>query len=234
MLLTAKIDQRKLAAAIRKAVKGVGESGGQGLARWGVECCRSLSRATQPWGVSPKSHAKGVGAIYKDARNVLLEVPAASPSNRRAVHSVKEAYEWVEVNRTRRRARTAELPIDQRKLCTTAIFHGACKIRIARVGFAKAGWIEAGQEIARTQQGLEKIQIGKGWIPWAQRASSGKKIGSGSLRGSLTSPHAIISSLVSYSGVSDVLAPSQAVRAVSMAGKNILKRYEKILSRKLK
>ncbi len=230
-MLTAKIDTAALRRSIKRAVKAVGETGEQATARWGVECCRGLAKQTQVWGASKEISAKQIGAIYKDAKNVLIVIPEISKGSRRALKSVQDVYDWIEANRTRKSRRTSELSDRDKKICDRGTFMGACKMRIAKAGIAKGGWIDAGMEIASKYPTLDRISIGKGFIPWAAKQATMRSIGIGSMRKSWMSPSAIAENLVRYSG--GVLSQKLAQRAVLWAGKSVLKRYENVLKNRL-
>jgi hypothetical protein len=231
-VLTAKIDTATLRRSIKRAVKAVGETGEQATARWGVECCRGLAKQTQVWGSPSKIPPKQIGAIESDAKNVVMVINNPRPNDKRILKSARDVYDWVELNRTRRRGRTAKLDVRDKKICTQSVFDAACKMRIAKAGEAKGGWIRAGMEIASRYLTLDRVKIGKGFIPWAARHAS-RNIGTGTMKGGW-SPTAMLENIVRYSNDKNVLSLKLAQRAILWAGKNVLKRYEKVLENRLK
>ena len=235
-MLTAKIDTETLARGLHKMAALVNESGVDATARWGVQLCRELARQTQPWGVSGTAYKKQVGAIMEDALNVVLVVKGnVGPRNKRGLHTAEAVNDWIEINRTRRRSRTAKLSHQDRKICTESVFKAAMAIRIKRALLAKAGWIASGLEIAASQHGLDQIHISADYIPRASKLARERQgnIGRGAMDKTPNNPTATLDNLLGHSRSNYVLSFSAIDRAITWAGKATLIRYEKILGRKL-
>ncbi len=171
-MFTAKIDRPKLEASLKRAAMAFGETSQQSVIRWGVSVCRDLAKQTQAWGDNAKARKTQEGAMIADAYNVILIVDVMGAKNKRALRSPEEVGDWIELNRTRRRARTAHLNFADKKVTTRAIFDRAMKIRFKRVGMAKGGWLGAGMTLARAQSGQDRINIGKNFLSYAQKHAS--------------------------------------------------------------
>lgn len=233
-MLTARIDERKLQADLRKAAKAFGESGNQGVVRWSIQVCRELARQTQAWGADRgKSLGKQIGAIRGDAKNVVIIVQDANlpKSGRRVITSASALNDWIEINRTRRRARTAKLPDEEKRICSVETFEDAMRIRTAKAGMAKGAWIGAGMDIAMRQTGTGKINIGKNYIGWAHRH---KTRGRGTVQKAPWSPSATMANNLNYASDKSVLSDARIKRAVMWGLKNTIKWYEKATEAKLK
>lgn len=235
-MLTARIDTESLNRSLTKAARAIGETGVDAVARWGVQLCRELARQTQPHGISGKAYKMQVGAIMEDALNVLLVVKGnVGPRNKRGLHTAEAVNDWIEINRTRRRSRTAKLAHQDRKICTESVFKAAMAIRIKRALLAKAGWIASGFEIAASQHGLDQIHISADYIPRASKLARERQgnIGKGKMDKTPNNPSATLDNLLSHSRSNYVLSFSAIDRAITWAGKATLIRYKKILERKL-
>lgn len=227
-MITAQLDRSKLEKSLKTFAKTFGDSNSQAIARWGVQVCRELAFESQAYG-KKDSKQKQHGAIIKDAYNVILIKEKIGQSNKKSLRNPEEVNEWIELNRTRRRARTAKLPISERKVCTPAIFQKAIKVRLARAGMAKGGWLGAGQQIASYQTGGEKITIGKNFLAWTQKHKS---------NGSATKPLAgffpstKLTNQAAHSSSPYVLPDSRAKRAIDWGLKKTVKWYRKALREK--
>jgi len=142
------------------------------------------------------------------------------------VGAVEEVNDWIEIHRTRRRGRTAVLPIHERKAVDRAIFKKAMAIRYKRAGMAKGGWIGAGQEIAKAQAGQERVNIGKNFLSYAQKHGH---FGSARRPKSGWSPTVGITNKVAHSGDKNVLTSAAPKRAFDWSLKKTLKWYSKAL-----
>lgn len=187
----------KLERSLKRYSKNFGETTAQAVIRWSIQTCRELAIETQAWGRKGKANKvtgqsnsprqAQIGAMKEDAFNVLLVVDSftatgggktmrATNQGRsynvqvgKILKSEKAVNDWIELNRTRRRARTAKLPIEERRVCTAEIFKKAINARSVAAGMAKGGWIGAGNNIARAQQGSGKMGIGVGFLKYAQK-----------------------------------------------------------------
>jgi len=252
-VITAKFDRPKLERSLKRASKAFGDTTAQAVCRWGVFTCRDLAVQTQAWGrtrygkgtkkdspqmpsggkntVDPKM-AKGVqeGAMFIDALRVILIRDVVGPKNKKALRSAGEVNDWIEVNRTRRRGRTAKLSIDQRKVCTPKVFKDAMRIRFKLAGMAKGAWLGAGQDIAKAQQGADRINIGKGYLSWTQKHS---RRGHGTPAKSGWSPSAILKNNAAHSASPHVVSARAKNESISAGLDKTVKWYNKALKAKL-
>lgn len=174
---------------MKRFAKDFGETSSQAVVRWSVQTCRELAVETQAWGKQAKKTKDAQrGAMIADAYNVLLVAERAIPRNKsyqcintkgifyasksKFLESASEVNNWIELNSTRRSARTAKLHPKDRKVCTRKTFDKAMRARLKRAGIAKGGWLGAGQDIAKAQTGQGKINIGKNFLGYAQKHSA--------------------------------------------------------------
>jgi hypothetical protein len=233
----ADIDRPKLERSLKRFAKDFGETNAQALVRWSVNACRELAFETQVWGRS-KTKGKQEGAILADSYNVLLVVDKLTPAGRsyrvqnqgksysvRADQVLTDAEainDWIEVNRTRRRGRTAKLPPTERMVCDAATHKKAMRVRYARAGMAKGGWIGAGQDIATAQKGQDRITIGKNYLSYAHKHA---KFGSAKRPRGGWSPFAEITNRVAHSSNKNVLTSAAPARAFAWSLKKTVKWY---------
>jgi hypothetical protein len=242
-VISADIDRPKLERSLKRFAKEFGETNAQALVRWSVNACRELAVETQVWGKT-KTKAKQEGAIISDAYQVLLVVDELTATGRgykstnqgktyyvsahQVCLSAEDANDWIEINRTRRRARTAHLPISERKVCDRSVFKKAMKGRSARAGMAKGAWLGAGQEIARAQKGQERVNIGKNFLSYAQKHG---KFGSAIKPRGGWKPFCEISNRVAHSSDKNVLTAAAPGRAFAWSLKKTVKWYSSALRR---
>jgi hypothetical protein len=233
----------KLERTLRHFAKDFGETSAQAVVRWSVQTCRELAVETQAWGKSG-TKKKQIDAIISDAYHVMLvaETAKKTPKGYRCTNSSGTFYtsdrkflndaagvnNWIELNRTRRRARTAHLSPQDRMVCTRRVFNQAIKLRSKRAGMAKGGWLVAGQEIARAQVGQDKIAIGKNFLGYAQKAGAG--FGSARKPESGFNPAAFVTNKVSHVSSSHVMKPSAYDKALGFGLKKTLNWYRKAVN----
>ena len=209
--------------------------------RWSVQACREFAFETQVWG---KSKTKGVqeGAILADSYNVLLVVDSLKSSGRgykaenrgktyyaqahKVLLSPEQINDWIELNRTRRRARTAKLAVEDRKICDRATHAKAMRIRYKAAGMAKGGWLGAGMDIARAQTGQDRINIGKNFLGYAQKHSH---FGSSIKPREGWSPASYLTNRVGHSGNSHVLKSGASKKAIEFGLSKTVKWYASAL-----
>lgn len=168
--------------------------------------------------------------MVADAYNVILIVPKVGASNKKGLHSPGEVSEWIELNRTRRGARTAKLPISERKVCTEAIFKSAMRERFKRAGMAKGAWLGAGQDIAKHQTGQDRINIGKNFLAYTQKHASK---GHGVPAKSGFSPVAVLENRAAHSASKNVVSDRARRDAVAWGARKTIAWYRKALKAKL-
>jgi len=244
-MIKAELDQPKLERSLKRFAKGYGDTQAQAVIRWSVQVCRELALETQavPKDKSENPRKKQEGAMMKDAMNVLLVVETLEKTRgngyratnqgkkygvtaRKALLDAEQVNNWIEINRTKRNARTAQLPLTERMVCDMATFKAAMKIRLARAGMAKGAWLGAGMDIARAQTGSEKMNIGKNFLSYTQkhqRWGDAKKPVSG------WKPAASITNKLAYSGNSRVLHKSSISKAIKYGLSKTVKFYQKAL-----
>ena len=228
MKLTGKMDLAKLTAGLEKYANQVGETGKDATARWSVQLCRELARQTQVFGVDRvKSYERQVNTIYKDFLNVVIVVPNGRPTNKRYLASTVDLIGWVKSNR-RKGNRTNKLSYPDKKLCTQTTLNRAVEYELLKIGMAKGGWLGAGMFLAAEQTGLDRIGIGKSYIPWAYRNT---QHGRGHMDKQPHHPTATLENQAAYTASSYVLTESHIDRAITWAGKNILTAYNKRIER---
>jgi len=238
-VIKAKIDRPQLEKSLKKFAKLFGETSAQAVVRWSVQTCRELAMETQAWG-KVQTKKKQEGAILADAYNVLLVVDTLKSTGKgyrvtnqgksysvaasKVLKSPGEISDWIEIHRTRRRGRTARIPIEERKVVSRKDFKAGMKERIARSGMAKGAWLGAGQAIARAQTGQEKINIGKNFLGYAQKHSG---------RGTATKPTngwrpiCGLTNHTAHSASKNVLSDAGMRRSVDFGLRKTVKWYEK-------
>lgn len=229
-MIKAEVDVPKLMKSLRGAAKAFGESTQQALVRWSIQTCRELAVETQAWGRS-KTLVKQKGAIIADAYNVLaVRDQGQRMTKSRTLHTAAEVNEWIEINRTRRRGRTAKLSRFEKKDVTRKVFKAAMTERYKRAGMAKGGWIGAGKRIAARQTGQERINIGKNFLSYAH-----KHDGLGAARLSLNpfKPLSFLTNKASHIASRHVLRPQAYRQSAISALRPTIKQYRKMLRNKL-
>lgn len=221
-----KTDERQLERSLAAASKAFGESTEQSLYRWGVQIARDLAGATQAFGKGKKTKDIQNKAIYFDALNVCRIV-----QDRPSLKTPQECFEWIERHRTRRRRRTAELPMDQKKTVTAAILNEALNVKRMRSGMAKGAWFGSGIQLSNKQTGIQKVNIGKNFLPHAQKFAH---FGNAKTKRSVFSPKIELNNTVRHSADPQVLTQSRKTNAVKRALINVLKWYDKATTAKFK
>jgi hypothetical protein len=243
----AEFNRPKLQASLKRYSKFFGDTTAQAVVRWGVQTCRDLAFETQVSGATkkkkgakegPTKWANGTqeGAMIKDAYNVLLIVEEPTMrfgqrGNKKRLKTPAQVNDWIEINRTRRRARTAKLPISGRKIVSEAIFKKAMMQRFKMAGMAKGGWLGAGMDLAKYQTGGFKISIGKNFMSWTQKHSH---FGKATKPQEGWRPSSRITNAVNHTASPHVLQPARAKRAIDFALKKTVKWYSTALNEKNK
>jgi hypothetical protein len=244
--LGAELDMKKFEDSLLKFSKSFGDTTQQAVIRWGVQASRELAVATAVFGgrgggnfTAGKTRDRQLRAIWSDALNVILAVDNLKKtrsgylvtnqgksyyvSASKVLNSESEVNQWIRINRTRRRRRTAKLSVDEKRVALRKTVERAVKARHKATGQAKGGWLDAGQKLSRNQTGGQRIAIGKGFIGYAQK-SGGK--GSGVVNKSAFSPSVTLENHVSHSGDSSVLSASSAKKAINDALPMTIKWYK--------
>jgi hypothetical protein len=221
-------DKKMLEQSLKKASKAFGESTEQSTFRWGVQIARDLAGYTQAFGRGKQAKEKQIGAIWRDALNVCIQV---KESEKAQLNSEAEAIAWINQHRTRRGKRTAVLPENKRKSIKRSMLETVIVRKSERVGSAKGAWIGAGQDIARKQIGMKKIAIGKNFLGYAQKfASEGRAI----VKKKIFDTDATLANSIEHTANPYVLRDNQKQKAVNSALNRTIKWYEKAATAKLK
>jgi hypothetical protein len=239
-VIEAEFDIPKLEASLKKAMAAFGDTNKQAVTRWAVQVGRELAVSTQVYGKT-RTRQKQQWAIENDARNVIFPVDSMRPSKTgktvrakfqgkssnwpksRVLNNESEVNDWIEMNRTRRRARTAKIPLSEAAICTLAVFNKAMKTRFARAGMAKGGWLGASNQAAGMQTGAQRMPIGKNFLSYAQKHG---KSGSATLqRGDGFKPIAALHNKVSYSSSPHVLSKAEISKSIGFGLRKTINWY---------
>lgn len=227
------VDTRKLKHDLERWSKMVGETGEQAVARYGVQVCRGLARQTSVWGLGNVPLEKQKRAIEIGLRCVTSVRNNVETSHFRALNSAGEVVAWVQRNRKGRfRKYSKLLPVSERKWASRAVFQQALRMMHKMAFIAKGGWIGAGMDIAKQQAGLDRINIGKNYLPQAAA-----HVGFGKARMNNNNPHnpfAFLDNNAAHTKSSWVLSQSKIDREMKFAERAVITRYKKIIERKSK
>lgn len=240
-MIEAKFDMPKLERSLKRASKAFGDSTQQAVARWSVQCGRELAVSTQVYGKSGTRQKQNF-AIEADARKVIFPVDSFRPSKTgrtarytwrgksgnwpqsRVLKDAAAVNDWIEQNRTRRRGRTAKLPFAELAICEASVFKAAMKIRFARSGMAKGGWLGAGKDAVKFQKGAQRITIGKNFLSYAQKHGH---LGNAKLRGgTVFQPVADLENRAPHVSSPSVLSKSEIGVAVGFGLRKTIKWYQ--------
>jgi hypothetical protein len=223
----AELDHKLLEKNLKKASKAFGDSTAQSTFRWGVQIARDLSGATQAFGRGKKAQQDQVIAIWMDALQVINRVPDGKKAT---LTNAQMVITWIDQNRTKKGKRTRLLPDSEKKTATESALHEAVKIKSVRAGMAKGAWIGAGMDIAKRQEGMQKISIGKNFLGYAQKYSS---LGNSVVKKKIFDCDATLTNTTKQSASSYVLRENQKQKAVKTGLKKTIKWYEKAGTAKL-
>lgn len=238
-MIEAKFDMPKLLKSLDKAAANFGETNQTAVARWGVQTCRALAVSTQAFGKTG-TRKKQELAIEADARRVIYPVDQIKPSRTgrsvRATHEGKsfnwpqdrtlkneaEVNAWIDAHRKDGKHRTERLPFPELAICTLRVFKKAMKLRAVNSGKAKGAWLGAGADIAKHQKGVDRINIGKNFLSYAQK-HSGK--GEAKMRRDRFKPVGDLINKARHSGSSYVLGQGQKAKAVQIGLQQTIRWY---------
>ena len=233
-MISIEVDMGQLDRDIKKAAKGIGETGKNAVARWGVSTARELAKQTQPHGIGG-TKKQMMNSIEAGMRSVLVPVDAKTFKRRGAMEGVGSPdaiNKWVDENRRGNSKGHAKLESGGRKaICRKSDFTKALSIRRRRGGIAKGGWVGAGQAIAKRQRGANRIKIGKNYLSWTQKHT---QAGTAKRTGSLFRPTADIINKARHTRSQYVINKGEMRRAVMWGGRNTLKWYKRTARAMLK
>jgi len=240
-MIKGEFDRPKLERSLRHFAKAFGDSNAQAVTRWAVNACREMAFETQVWGTKD-ARKRQEAAMIMDAYKVLLVVETltksksgagyratnqgksygVSPEN--ALIDPQAVSDWIDQNQNSKKGRTIRLAVQDRKVCDQKTFKQAMKMRLVRAGMAKGGWIGAGQIIARSQTGTERINIGKNFLSYAQKHG-----GRGRARKPISGwkPTAQLTNTTAHAGSRYVLANGATKKAIEWSLKKTVTWYRK-------
>ena len=247
------VDMRKLERSLRIFGRDHGESASQAIMRWGVQTCRELAVATAAFGgrgggkfSAKATEEKQHVAIWKDAAKVILIVDEMTPTargfkvrnqgktyyvqNHQALTSASEVNQWIRSNQ-RRDKRATLRAIQDRKAARKEVVEEALALRYRQAGQAKAGWLAAGKDMASGQVGMQRLNIGAGFLRYAQKT---RGTGSAKKPESKWSPVGFVTNDVRHSRDSSVLSKREIDRAMVGGIKNTIRFYRAALRAKQK
>jgi hypothetical protein len=187
-MIKGKFDMPKLERSLKRYAKDFGDTTAQAVIRWSIQTCRELALQTQAFG-GKGTRKKQMNSIEKGIRACVIVVDSLSKAKNRpgwysnnlgqfqywrddqVLKSVDDVSRWVEDHRTGKHARVPRIPKQERKVCSAKIAKKTLNKRAESAGKAKGGWIGAGNDIARAQQGSGKMGVGVGFLKYAQKHS---------------------------------------------------------------
>ena len=232
--------------------KSFGEANHDMIARWGVATCRDLIQSTQTWGTKPASKKIQQYAIRKDfdravyviwpqdqIRKLKKKKLTAARINGRLVKftpdqnltSAKKVNDFIDLNRTTRKARVPRLAPDLKGACTHQHLKTALASRYRRIGKAKGGWIGAGIAIGAKSKMGSQITIGKRIANYAHKF---KGEGTATIARSVWSPVGKITNNVAHVSTDYVLKESDAKNAILHGALKTMKWYGSAIKARLK
>jgi hypothetical protein len=251
-VIRAEVKTRDIEADLKKMAKSFGESNHDMIARWGVATCRDLIQSTQAWGTKKDAKKKQETAIWKDInRAVYVIFPQDAirklkkkkltemKINGRMVKftpdqnltSAKKVNDFIDLNRTTRKARVPRLAPDLKGACTYEHRRTAAAARMRRIGKAKGGWIGAGIAIGAKSKMGSRITIGKNIANYAHKF---KSEGSATIARSVWSPVGKITNNVAHVSTDYVLKKSDAKNAILHGALKTMKWYKSAIKARLK
>ena len=96
---------------------------------------------------------------------------------------------------------------------------------------AKGAWFGSGNQLSSKQNGTQKVNIGKNFLPHAQKFSN---LGNATTKRSIFAPKAELHNTVKHSASPEILPQSRKTQVVKRALMNILKWYDKSATAKFK
>lgn len=234
------IDTRDVGVSLDLLAEEVGETTEQATVRLAVGVARGLAEETKPKGRSTVAKRKKRAAA--GMRRVVEPVaPRYFTALKRGKYErIKIGGQWVPVRPDRlldtvqdvwdavERHRDAEgkvkkLGPEARYFCRRAVFNKVATKRARLWGVAKGSWIGAGQMIARKQQGLDRVNIGKNFLAWTQRHA---KKGQATQVGRRDDTTVILASRAKSLAGDGALSTGAIHRALHRARKAMWKYYE--------
>ena len=176
------VDVSDVGEKLHMLAEEINETSTQSTVRLGVGAARALAQATEPRKSTVGSRKKKAAAAMRrvvepmGARDFNKLRKQAKPrvklggqwyplDKRNLIDDDRQLWRIIEGNRVN--GKTKKRPPGFRYICKQATFNKVATRRAKLWGAAKGAWIGAGQDIARTQKGLNRINIGKNLLGWA-------------------------------------------------------------------
>jgi hypothetical protein len=229
-----------------------GETNHDMIARWGVATCRDLIEKTQSWGTKKDAKKKQETAIWKDINRAVYVIWPQDAIRRlkkkkltgmringrqvrftpdQNLTSARKVNDFIDLNRTSRKARVPRLAPDLKGACTYEHRRTAAASRMRRIGKAKGGWIGAGIAIGAKSKIGSRITIGKNIANYAHKYKSG---GSATIARSVWHPVGKITNNVAHVSTDYVLKKSDAQKAILNGALKTMKWYVSAIKSRLK
>jgi len=225
--MKATFDMPKLERSLKHFAKDFGDTSAQAVVRWGVQACREVAFEAQPFGAKQVKERQRK-AIVADMMRVLYPVQSATPGmkkSRRWLATPQAVNSWIDDNRGKNH-RTRELSENERKVCLFSTMKKAVTIRMKNAGIAKGGFIGAGQDIAKAQTGMDRINIGKNFLGYAQKHS---RFGTSTKPQSGFSPVATLTNKASHTSKDYVITRGKIDKAIAFGLSKTVKWYQATL-----
>lgn len=247
-------NNRQLVTSLERAGKKFGDTSKGAIARLGVQVCRDMAFETQAFGAGAKPRKAQKEAIEHDYSRLVIAFKSAR-MGKKALKTLigrdrkGREYRWpksrfldtpekiiahVERHHDPKtgRPRKRKVPWSELMAARSATFNKAVRIKVTEsAGKAKGAWIGAGNRIAKSQKGADRLTIGKNFLSYAQKHASKGRATEG---GDNFMPHAILRNSVPYSSAKDVMSRDRMQRVISKSARKTLKWYEMTMRRNLK
>ena len=228
-MIRAEIDRQRLERSLRDFARRFGDTSAHAVARWGVQVCREMAFETQPYGTK-QVKKKQEGAIFADVYkviHVIQRIPRGT-RNERILHDPQSVCEWMDSNRGEGR-RTKSLSPAEKKMATPKTIKQAVKLKMAKAGIAKGGFIGAGMEIAKAQRGADRINIGRNFLSYAHKHA--EEFGDAVKPRPGFTPTAILKNKAAHTSLDYVLKRTASAKAIEFGLKKTIKWYASAIRR---
>lgn len=249
-MIQGQIDLRSISRQLAWLASDFGEENKDGIIRWGVATARRLAIDTQAFGEGTGPRAVQENAIMKDAHKAVIVVNGSQAQRKLMKHrltflriggqgvtfsasqnitTAAGVNAFLDSNRGGRGNRVRAVPVANRILTTQKVFRSAMIVRKRRAGKAKGAWIGAGKALARFAKRGKRINIGKNFLSYAHKFSSG---GSATFRPSMWSPVGTISSHVPQAGDRYVIPSADLAQAAQHSAHKVIAEYTEMMNRR--
>lgn len=227
--MNVRFDMPRLERSLRRFAGEFGDTNAQAVIRWSIQVCRELAVESLPFGAK-KMKETHVKAITADALRVTHIIKTATPRRTRSdrwLNTPEALNAWMDSNRGRNN-RTRQLSDADKKECLYVTLKKAVAIRMKRAGIAKGGFIGAGQDIARAQTGMDRINIGRNFLSYAQKHAA---FGDATKPRSGFNPSATLRNKASHTSKDYVLKKSAVDKAIGFGLRKTISWYRAAMRR---